>query len=98
MADDVWTPDITGTAGPKYKAVTTAIAAAVARGDLRHATVYRRRAHPRHPARDRSHHRPPRPMTSRGSAADVAAAAPAALSVTKPGRARPQPRRKATSR
>lgn len=36
VADDAWTPDITGTAGPKYKAVTTAIAAAVARGELRH--------------------------------------------------------------
>ena len=36
MAADAWTPDIAGAAGPKYKAVTTAIAAAVARGELRH--------------------------------------------------------------
>lgn len=36
MAADVWTPDIAGTAGPKYKAVTSAIAAAVARGELLH--------------------------------------------------------------
>jgi len=35
MADS-WVPDITGTAGPKYKAVTAAIAAAVARGELGH--------------------------------------------------------------
>lgn len=35
VAADAWTPDIAGTAGPKYKAVTTAIAAAVARGELR---------------------------------------------------------------
>jgi DNA-binding transcriptional regulator YhcF (GntR family) len=32
----LWTPDIAGAAGPKYKAVTAAIAAAVARGELRH--------------------------------------------------------------
>ncbi|MBB6426736.1 PLP-dependent aminotransferase family protein [Sphingopyxis sp. JAI128] len=31
-----WTPDITGAAGPKYRAVTAAIAAAVASGELRH--------------------------------------------------------------
>lgn len=36
MASDAWAPDIAGAAGPKYKAVTAAIAAAVARGDLRH--------------------------------------------------------------
>ena len=36
VAGDGWTPDIAGTAGPKYKAVTAAIAAAVARGELRH--------------------------------------------------------------
>lgn len=35
MADS-WAPDIAGAAGPKYKAVTAAIAAAVARGDLHH--------------------------------------------------------------
>lgn len=35
MADS-WAPDIAGTAGPKYKAVTAAIAAAVARGELGH--------------------------------------------------------------
>lgn len=35
MADS-WTPDIAAAAGPKYKAVTTAIAAAVASGELRH--------------------------------------------------------------
>jgi len=34
MAADAWTPDIAGAAGPKYKAVTGAIAAAVARGEL----------------------------------------------------------------
>lgn len=34
--EDSWVPDITGTAGPKYKAVTAAIAAAVARGELGH--------------------------------------------------------------
>lgn len=33
---DSWAPDIADVAGPKYKAVTTAIAAAVARGELRH--------------------------------------------------------------
>ena len=36
MASDAWAPDIAGAAGPKYKAVTAAIAAAVARGELRH--------------------------------------------------------------
>jgi DNA-binding transcriptional MocR family regulator len=36
VASDLWTPDIAGAAGPKYKAVTAAIAAAVASGDLRH--------------------------------------------------------------
>jgi len=36
MASDPWVPDIAGTAGPKYKAVTAAISAAVARGELRH--------------------------------------------------------------
>ena len=36
MANDAWAPDIAGAAGPKYKAVTAAIAAAVARGELRH--------------------------------------------------------------
>ena len=36
MAGDAWAPDIAGTAGPKYKAVTAAIANAVARGDLSH--------------------------------------------------------------
>lgn len=36
MASDAWLPDIAGTAGPKYKAVTAAISAAVARGELRH--------------------------------------------------------------
>ncbi|MBE1528628.1 DNA-binding transcriptional MocR family regulator [Sphingopyxis sp. OAS728] len=36
MAADAWLPDIAGAAGPKYKAVTAAISAAVARGDLRH--------------------------------------------------------------
>ena len=36
MASDAWAPDIAGVAGPKYKAVTAAIAAAVARGELRH--------------------------------------------------------------
>ncbi|MGH6696750.1 PLP-dependent aminotransferase family protein [Sphingopyxis sp.] len=36
MANDPWLPDIAGAAGPKYKAVTAAISAAVARGDLRH--------------------------------------------------------------
>lgn len=35
MADS-WIPDIAGAAGPKYRAVTSAIAAAVARGELRH--------------------------------------------------------------
>ncbi|HEY0597053.1 PLP-dependent aminotransferase family protein [Sphingopyxis sp.] len=35
MADS-WAPDIRGVAGPKYKAVTAAIAAAVARGELGH--------------------------------------------------------------
>lgn len=33
---DAWRPDIAGAAGPKYKAVTSAIAAAVARGELHH--------------------------------------------------------------
>lgn len=36
MAADAWLPDIAGAAGPKYKAVTAAISAAVARGELRH--------------------------------------------------------------
>ena len=36
VAGDAWLPDIAGTAGPKYKAVTAAISAAVARGELRH--------------------------------------------------------------
>lgn len=36
MASDPWVPDIAGAAGPKYKAVTAAISAAVARGELRH--------------------------------------------------------------
>ena len=36
VASDAWTPNIAGAAGPKYKAVTAAIAAAVASGDLRH--------------------------------------------------------------
>lgn len=36
VAADAWTPDIADTAGPKYKAVTSAIAAAVARGELGH--------------------------------------------------------------
>ncbi|MDO9367087.1 MAG: PLP-dependent aminotransferase family protein [Sphingopyxis sp.] len=36
MASDAWAPDIAGAAGPKYKAVTAAIAAAVARGELSH--------------------------------------------------------------
>lgn len=36
MATDVWRPDIDGIAGPKYKAVASAIAAAVTRGELRH--------------------------------------------------------------
>lgn len=36
MASDAWAPDIAGAAGPKYKAVTAAISAAVARGELRH--------------------------------------------------------------
>lgn len=36
MASEAWAPDIAGVAGPKYKAVTAAIAAAVARGELRH--------------------------------------------------------------
>lgn len=36
MASDPWLPDIAGAAGPKYKAVTAAISAAVARGELRH--------------------------------------------------------------
>ncbi len=36
MASDAWLPDIAGAAGPKYKAVTAAISAAVARGELRH--------------------------------------------------------------
>ncbi|HEV2597558.1 PLP-dependent aminotransferase family protein [Sphingopyxis sp.] len=35
MADS-WAPDIAAAAGPKYKAVTAAIAAAVASGELRH--------------------------------------------------------------
>lgn len=33
---DAWTLDIAGVAGPKYRAVTAAIAAAVARGELSH--------------------------------------------------------------
>jgi DNA-binding transcriptional MocR family regulator len=33
---DAWAPDIAGVSGPKYKAVTAAIAAAVARGELSH--------------------------------------------------------------
>lgn len=36
MATDAWLPDIGGIAGPKYKAVASAIAAAVTRGELRH--------------------------------------------------------------
>lgn len=36
VADDAWVSDIAGASGPKYKAVTAAIAAAVARGELRH--------------------------------------------------------------
>lgn len=36
MAADTWLPDIGEIAGPKYKAVAAAIAAAVTRGDLRH--------------------------------------------------------------
>jgi len=36
MASDPWVPDIAGAVGPKYKAVTAAISAAVARGELRH--------------------------------------------------------------
>lgn len=36
VADDAWLPDLAGTAGPKYKTITTAISAAVARGELRH--------------------------------------------------------------
>lgn len=36
VAGDAWAPDIARAAGPKYKAVTAAIAAAVARGELRH--------------------------------------------------------------
>lgn len=36
VAADAWLPDIAATAGPKYKAVTAAIAAAVARGELGH--------------------------------------------------------------
>lgn len=36
MENEGWAPDIAGAAGPKYKAVTAAIAAAVANGDLRH--------------------------------------------------------------
>ena len=36
VAGDAWLPDIAGAAGPKYKAVTAAISAAVARGELRH--------------------------------------------------------------
>jgi len=36
VAADAWLPDIGATAGPKYKAVTAAIAAAVARGELGH--------------------------------------------------------------
>ncbi len=36
VATDAWAPDIAGAAGPKYKAVTAAISAAVARGELRH--------------------------------------------------------------
>ncbi|HWW58665.1 MAG TPA: winged helix-turn-helix domain-containing protein, partial [Sphingopyxis sp.] len=36
MTGDAWAPDIAGAAGPKYKAVTAAIANAVARGDLSH--------------------------------------------------------------
>lgn len=35
-ADDRWLPDISVAAGPKYKAVASAIAAAVTRGELRH--------------------------------------------------------------
>lgn len=35
-AADGWVPDIAAAAGPKYKAVTAAIASAVARGELRH--------------------------------------------------------------
>ena len=36
VASNAWFPDIAGAAGPKYKAVTAAISAAVARGELRH--------------------------------------------------------------
>ncbi len=36
VASNAWLPDIAGAAGPKYKAVTAAISAAVARGELRH--------------------------------------------------------------
>lgn len=36
VAGDAWLPDIAGAAGPKYRAVTAAISAAVARGELRH--------------------------------------------------------------
>ncbi|OHD07084.1 MAG: hypothetical protein A3E77_15155 [Sphingopyxis sp. RIFCSPHIGHO2_12_FULL_65_19] len=36
VAGDAWAPDIAGAAGPKYKAVTAAISAAVAGGELRH--------------------------------------------------------------
>lgn len=36
MAADAWLPDIAAAAGPKYKAVTAAIAASVARGELGH--------------------------------------------------------------
>jgi DNA-binding transcriptional MocR family regulator len=36
VAVEIWTPDISGAAGPKYKAVTAAIAAAVMNGELRH--------------------------------------------------------------
>lgn len=36
VAGDAWLPDIANAAGPKYKAVTAAISAAVARGELRH--------------------------------------------------------------
>lgn len=36
MTTDTWLPDIGAIAGPKYKAVASAIAAAVTRGELRH--------------------------------------------------------------
>ncbi len=56
MADS-WAPDIAGTAGPKYKAVTAAIAAAVARGELGHGDRLPPQRDNCSAARHRPHHR-----------------------------------------